>query len=296
MKRATLVLLSVCSLLIISCQKEAGFAADANNGNGSGGGGATGDLLIRTENTSGSESSATAYTYDSNKKLINYKVTGTTQGIDIGNEFRYYRNSAGVITHYTQVSDLFSQIGLDSVTTRLNYNTTSSRYSSAISEIGAFGFNITDSTVFIYDATGKITGKDIYQGSVSINLPFELLSKQRYTYDSNGNVTQIDGYDYNTSTGTNDLLTSNKYTYDAKVNAFGAILIFTTANEAVVIGFPDWAAKNNVVKMIFEDIKEPSNTTTVTVDYTYNSANKPVTGKGTQMPGSMALGAKYFYQ
>jgi hypothetical protein len=295
MKRAALVLLSVCSLLIISCQKEAGFAADANNGNGSGGG-TTGDLLVRTENTYGSESSTTSYVYNSNKKLISYKVTGISQGIDISNEFRYYRNAAGIITRNTQLSALLAQAGLDSVTSKLNYNAASSRYSSVVSEIDFLGFSVTDSSVFVYDAAGKIIGKDIYQGSVSVSLPFELVSKERYTYNSSGNVIQVDSYDYDASTGISDLLMSIKYAYDDKANALNPAAIFTNTNEVIVIGFSDWAAKNNVLKMTLEDMVTPSNNLTLTTGYTYNNANKPLTASGIQMPGSTAISSKFFYQ
>ena len=79
-------------MFLVSCQKEIDWAT----GNGTGGGSSTtGDLLVKTESKSGSETVTTLYTYNTNKKLINEKITGLSQGINVGNEFRYYRNAVG---------------------------------------------------------------------------------------------------------------------------------------------------------------------------------------------------------
>jgi hypothetical protein len=296
MKRAALILLSACSVLIISCQKEAGFAADVNNGNGSGGGGSTGDLLVRSESNSGQDSTKSFYTYDNNKRIINYKVTGTSQGQNVGNEFRYYRNSTGIVTKYTQVSALLVQAGLDSVTTKLLYNTSTSRYTAAVSETSFFGFTFTDSTVFVYDAAGKIIGKDVYQGSPSLNFPMELLSKEKVFYTSNGNVSKVESYEYDASSNTSNLLISYDYTYDTKVNAFPYTTICTSLNEAIALDIADFAAKNNIIKTIIDDVNNPAGAITLTLEYTYNNANRPITGKFTQLPDNIIYNAKLFYQ
>jgi hypothetical protein len=285
MKRITALSILV-SILLFSCQKESGFSD--NNSTSAGGGGATGTLLVKTVSKTGSDSAVTIYTYNSSKKLINHKITGKEQGIDVTNEYRYYRNASGIVTHYVQINPNFVAVGIDSVTTIVHYNTTSARYTSYVTALSLSGFDVLDSTVFVYDGSGKIISQDLYQGSPSLGLPYTLSVKYKYTYSSNGNISQIDVDDF--SSGASDLVATLKYTYDSKTSP----LILT--NEAFAIGFPNWIVLNNVIKSEFIDVADPSNNITITGTHTYNNSNKPLTSTLTQNPGAIIRNVSFYYQ
>ena len=281
--RIAVILLAFSSILY-SCQKEIDFA----NGNTGGGGSTSGTLLVKTVSKSGSDSVVTVYTYDGNKRIMNEKSVGMTQGFNAGNEFRYYRNAAGIITHYVQINANLVTSGIDSVTTIVHYNSASARYSSTVSEISFAGFSVLDSTVFIYDANGKVIESDLYLGIPFVG-GYDLSDKFKYTYAGNGNITKYDTYDL--TSGTEDLIATTKYTYDAKTSALSL-----PNTEAFAIGFPDQVAVNNATKVEILDLTNPSNNYTIDMTFAYNSNNRPATGVSTQTPGSIVNNLTYYYQ
>jgi hypothetical protein len=286
--RLFITLSILCSIFLFSCQKEADFSNNNSNNNGGGGGTTSGSMLVKTVSKNGSDSVVTIYTYNSSKKLINQKITGMEQGIDETNEYRYYRNSSGILTHYVQINATLAGVGIDSATTFVHYNTSSSRYTSTVSALSYAGIDVLDSTFFVYDGSGKIIREDIYQGIPSLNLPYTISLKYKYSYSSNGNISQIDVDDL--SSGTEDLVATLKYTYDTKTSP----LILD--NEAFAIGHADWVATNNAIKSEFVDVTDPSNNITIIGAYTYNSSNKPLTSIVTQNPGAIVRNVSFYYQ
>jgi len=286
--RSFIALCLLCCLLLFSCQKEADFSNNNNNNNGNAGGGSTsGTLLVKTVTKEGSDSAITVYTYNSGKKIIDEKSVGIIGGIDMGNEFRYYRNSSGIITSYTQINALFAMSGLDSVTTTVHYSTSSSKYTSTVQEISLYGFSVMDSSVFVYDGSGKIIRSDIYQSIPLTGIDYELTEKIKYTY-ANGNISQYDFYD--ATGGTDDLIATRKSTYDTKTNPL------QLNNEAFAIGRPDFISANNGTKVEFIDVNDPTSNQTITFTYTYNSNNRPITATSTQNPGAGIRTYKFYYQ
>lgn len=284
--RIIIALSALASIFLFSCQKEVDYANGNNNSGGGGGGGAQGTTLVKTVSKNGSDSVVTVYTYNGNKKLINEKITGKSQGIDVSNEYKYYRNASGIITRYVQINaDLVAQ-GIDSVTTIVNYNSSSSRYTSTVSTITYSGFTVLDSTVFLYDAGGKVIESDLYLG-IPLLGGYDLAVKFKYMY-ANGNISQYDIYDL--TSGTEEHIATTKYTFDAKTSP----IIFN--NEAFAIGHPDWVSVNNATKVELLDLTDPTNNYTIAIAYAYNSANRPATSVNTTTPGNIVDNVTYYYQ
>lgn len=289
MKKISLALPVLVSIILFSCQKEVSFSG--GSGGGTGGGGTTGNTLVKTVSKTGTDSVVTIYTYNAGKKLINQTITGMQQGVDAGNEYRYYRNASGIITHYTQINPNLVVVGIDSVTTFVHYDAAASRYTSTVAELSLFGFSVTDSTVLVYDAAGKVIRTDVYQ-SIPLIGGYDLSIRVKYTYAANGNVTQLDTYD--ATSGTDDLVSTIKYTFDAKTSALNVNAMFAKLSEAFAIGHGDWVSVNNATKVEIIDVNTPANNQTSTVTYTYNTGNRPVTGINTR--GTMIDNLFYYYQ
>lgn len=294
MKKVLVVLPIAISAVLLSCQKEVDFDNGSGASGGGGGGGTTGNKLVRTVSKNGSDSAVTTYTYNANKKLINQKITGMMQGIDVSNEFRYYRNASGIITHYTQINPNLILVGIDSVVTKVHYNTGASRYTSSVTELSLLGFSVKDSTVLVYDGTGKVIRSDVYQ-SIPLLGGYDLSVKINYAY-TGANVTQLDMVSHDPVSGTDDPISNVKYTYDTKTSALNVSEMFTSLAEAFVINHGDWISANNATKVEIIDVTDPANNQSSTVTYTYNSNNRPVTGVNTRMPGGIVDNLSFYYQ
>lgn len=280
--RKLLVIIPILSIVLFSCQKEIDFV----NGGG-GGGSASGNRLVKTVSKTGSDSVVTVYTYNSNGKLINVKSTGMSGGQDAGNEDRYYRNGSGIITRVVQLNPNFASAGIDSVITIVHY--AGSRYTNDVTSLSLFGFTVNDSTVHVYNASGKVIEDDEYQELVGVQ-PYELTTKTLYTYDAAGNVTQMDLYSHDAATNTDDLVATLKYTFDNKTAAI------SYGVDAIGVGQVDLVSVNNIIKAEFIDHSDPANNFIFDFTYSYNSNNRPATGTQTQTPGSLVSNLSFYYQ
>jgi len=281
MKTNLAVLLLLLSVMLFSCQKEVDFV------NGNGGGNASGNKLVRSVSKEGTDSVVTVYTYNSTGKLINVKSTGISGGQDAGNEYRYYRNGSGIITRSVQINPNLVTAGIDSVVTIVHY--ANSRYTSNVFSLSLFGFTVNDSTLHVYDGSGKVIRDEDYQELVGVQ-PYELTAKTLYTYDAAGNVTKIEIYSHDASTNSDDLVATLKYTFDNKTAAI------TYGADAAAMAQVDLSSVNNVTKAEFLDATDPTNNFTLDFTYNFNSSNKPATGTSTQTPGGTLRNLSFYYQ
>lgn len=273
---------------ITSCQKELAFE---NNG-GNSGGGTTGDLLTRIVVKEGADSTVNEYEYDSNKRLIREKIRGVSQGVTINNDLQIIRNSAGIIISTIQKNAELIAQGLDSAVSRINYNTATNRYTSRVFEISFFGLTTIDSTVFNYDAGGKIISEEDFLSNPALGSSPLLSAKTEYTNGSSGiNQTNLSFRDPMAG-GPFELLATVKYTYDGKVSP-----LILSPGEAAVIARTDLSATSNGTKIEFEDVANGgAGNFTQTLVYIYNSKNKPVTAVSTQTPGNLISNITYNYK
>ena len=282
--RKNLILFAALAVTLTSCQKEVDF----NLGGGSGGGGSTsGNRLVKSVSKTATDSVITIYTYNSAGKIINVKSTGMDGGQDAGNEYRYYRNGSGIITRTVQINPNLVVAGIDSVITTVHY--TGSRYTSDVSSLSLFGITINDSTVHVYDASGKVIRDEEYQEFVGVS-PYELTLKTVFTYDAAGNVKQMDFFSHDAATNSDDLIATMKYTFDSKAAAVNY------GQDAIGMGQADLVSVNNPTKAEFIDVSDPVNNFTFDFAFNYNSSNKPVTGTQTQTPGGNVKNLSFFYQ
>ena len=284
--RILIALTAICSIILFSCQKEVSF--DSSNSGGSGGGGSSsGTLLVKKVDKSGSDSNVYIYTYNSNNKLISQKLTGAAQGSPIDREYRYYRNGSGILTHYSVIdADLVLQ-GIDSASVFVHYNSSTSQYTSYAIRVETLGL-LLDSSVLVYDGSGKIIEEDIYQSQTGLGNDYFLSGKINYTYTA-GNLTQLNIHDLD-DTGAEVFTAQTTCTYDSKINP----LHFD--NESFVMGHPEWISANNIAGEQLSDSNGSVDDQTVTFIYVYNSGNRPETAVITAMPDNTIVNSSFYYQ
>lgn len=253
------------SLGILSCQKEIDFGT-GNNGGGNGSN--NGGLFVKMVARSGTDSTVSNLGYNSSKKLISMTSNGVAGGMPFDLRQTFTRNGQGIITQIITKSSDFSQLGVDSAISRVNYNSASGRYTSRITEYSFLGLTIKDSVVFVYDANGKVVTEEqfIDQGFGS---GYEKMTKNEYTYRGN-NIATIKSSTYDMSTSSYEVQYTQTLTYDTKA----APLIL--GNEAFAIGGPNWYSSNNTTKSVIVVPNNPSGNEIQDVTYVYNSFNKPV--------------------
>src|SRR6476469_7675298 len=269
-------LLILVASILFSCQKEIDFA----NTNG-GSGGTTDALLQKLVSRSGSDSSTLEFGYNTSKKLMTLNTIDVTNGTTSLTRERVERNSQGIIQKLIIKDDQYQQLGLDSVVTVMEYS--SGRYISKVTTIDLGIVVFKDSVVLIYDAGGKVVTERIYDDLATGN--YEENSKIEYTYSGN-NIATIKQYSYD---GTTYSLVVT-YSYDEYDNKVSPMNI---GFEAFVFDSPAMYSSNNPTK---SSIADPGSSQTFITSYTYNSANKPLTGSSTIQPGNSTATATYYYQ
>jgi hypothetical protein len=273
------------TILMVSCQKELSEQTGGTPTNPGGGNTSLG-LLVKAVSKSGSDSTVLSFGYNSAKKLTSMNTTGVSSGSAIDVSERFVRNSAGIITQTITKSPTFAQYGIDSLITDVHYNTTTGRYTSRVTLLNLVVFSILDSVALTYDASGKVIMEKDYVDD-GTGGGYEEQSKTEFTYSGNNLLSaKSSSYDVTTSTYTVD--NTNTFTYDSKVSPL------ILGNEAFAIDYSNFYSANNVVKMVVDVPADPTQNQTTNSTYTYNSANKPVTGTGV-VTGGQTVNATYTY-
>ncbi len=276
--------LAAFMIVFVSCQKE----IDWGLGNG---GPAPSKMLVKISSKTGTDSTIIEYSYDANKRVIKEMTTGVAAGQDLTNELVIRRNASGIITSSVQKAAALTAAGIDRVVTRFKYSTATSRYTSARFALTLPGFAISDSAVFTYDGSGKITGDAHWLQILGLPIPVPpvLMLKNAYTY-SGSNITGL-GQDAATAPGGPlSLISSQVYTFDSKNNPL------IIGNEAVILTRTGLYNANNPTKVVFTNTVSPANDFTMDYTYKYNSTGKPDSSYGTRTPGAAVTATKYFYQ
>ncbi len=291
MRTKLLFAIAAVSFLISSCQKELSF--DDNGGTGGGGGTTTGDLLATVASTIGAETVTTEYEYDASKRLIREKTTGMSQGIDYSNDYRIVRNGAGIITSTIQKNAELAAQGIDSSVAIIHYNSATQRYQSRVSELSLFGMASIDSTVFTYDASGKVIRADDYLFNPALGTDFVLFVITEYDHGTGGvTETRFNIGDPLNPGGPTELAARIKYTYDTKTSP-----LILPHGEAAAILRTDLVATANATKLDYIDvINAGADNFNITYVYTYNSKNKPATAVSTEIPGNLVSNLTYTYK
>jgi YD repeat-containing protein len=282
MKQLTCLLMAAV-LLLAACQKEIDW--------GLGSGGVTADqLLVKILSKTGTDSTVVTYSYNSAKQLIRETTIGSSGTNSLDNDLRITRNSAGIIQKTVQVASELIANGIDSLVIRYNYNSALSRYSSSVFNVTVMGTNVTDSVVYVYDASGKITS-DAHYLKASI-LPLPVLSlRNQYTYSADGlNLTGAQQFASTTPGGPLSLQASQSYTYDSKKNPL------IIKQEAILLTRPGLFNAQNTLSTLVTNTTDPTTDFAMDYVYRYNLAGKPDSSYATRTPGGAVTASKYFYQ
>jgi hypothetical protein len=281
MKRIIGFLAVLFVLVFVSCQKEIDWRL----------GGSGSQTLYRIKSTTGTDTTQIDYSYDAAKRLIREKTAGITGGQNLDNDFIINRNSAGIIITTVQKGGALIAVNIDSVVTRYNYNTSTSQYTSSVFNLSIPGLAVTDSAVYVYDASGRIIEDKHYLtiGGLPIPLPPVLALKNRYTY-SGSNLTILSQDAANTPGGPLSPVSSQAFTYDVKTNPL------IIGNEGVLLVRTGLYNANNVTKAVVANVINPTQDFTMDYTYKYNSYSKPDSSYGTRTPGGTMTATKYFYQ
>jgi RHS Repeat len=290
--RKLLVALCALSAVLVSCQKEIGFnngnPAGSGSGSGSGSGGGTsggssnGNLLVKVAYTDAAGSATLDYTYDAANRLILQSLVGKVGGLDATQSFRLIRDASGVVTQVITKGAQMALYGVDSTVAIAYYDASKKRYSALSTPVNVAGMGAlgTDSSVFIYDAAGKIVEQDDYTDMFGVVTP---TSKNMFTY-TGGNLTREQLY------AASGLASTVDYTYDTKVNPL------PIGTEAFLIGSHAYVSANNQIDEKVTSALLPSASYELTTTYTYNSSNKPATAVGKGGPGNLNQNATFYYK
>ncbi|MGQ0739387.1 MAG: hypothetical protein ACT4OJ_10030 [Bacteroidota bacterium] len=282
--RKLLFILSVIAVILISCQKEIDWGL----------GGSASQQLIRIKSKTGTtDTTQIDYYYDANKRMIRELTNGIGGGQNLNNDLTITRNATGIVTKTVQKAAALVAAGVDSVVTIYNYNTATSQYRSSVFQLGIPGFTVLDSTVYTYDASGKISKDEHYLQIIGLPIPLPptLAARNTYTYSTDGkNLLSVSTEAATTPGGPLSQVTAQAYTMDTKVNPM--IIL----NEGVLLGRLGLYSANNSNKAVVSNAIDPTQNFTMDYTYKYNSANKPDSSYGTRTPGGVVTATKYFYQ
>jgi len=261
----------------------------ANNGNTGNSGNNSGTLLVKLVQKTGADSIVYSYSYNGSRKIISLKELGIDdQGNAVNREYHYHRNSSGIITDYSLIdADLVSS-GIDSITTVIHY--VSSKYTSYVINVNVSGFVLLDSSAFVYDNSGKISGENVYESPSGSGNDYYLTEKIYYTYSTAGNITSVDVHDLDPSGNETFRATTSNISYDSNTNPL------MTDYECFAVGHQEWISPNNITSEQGTDSNGPADSQTITTTYGYNSDGKPATSVTTVAPGSTTVYGTYYYQ
>jgi hypothetical protein len=273
-------------IIFVSCQKEIDWGTG-------GGGNVTSQLLVRVKSQTGTDTTQLDYFYDANKRLTREKTAGIGAGQNLDNDLVINRDASGIIVSTIQKAAALIAAGIDSVVTRYNYNTTTSKYTSSVFDMNIPGLSVTDSAVYAYDANGRISSDSHYlsMGGLPIALPPVLTLKNNYSYSASGSNLSLLSQDAATTPGGPlSPVSSQTYMFDTKINP---LIIL---NEGVLLARTGLYNANNPTKAVVANIVDPTQDFTMDYTYKYNSDNKPDSSYGTKTPGGAITALKYFYQ
>ena len=178
--------------------------------------------------------------------------------------------------------------GIDSLVIRFAYS--NNRYTSGVYSLSLMGLSFTDSTLYTYDANGRIISDQHLLKSSLLPLPIPItILKNVYTYSADGkNLVKQEQSAPSTPGGPLSPVSEQTYTYDTKTNPL--ILL----NEAIIMNRTGWFNANNVLVSQLTSTLDPTLNQSFDNTYRYNTANKPDSLFSIQ--GGQLTTSKFYYQ
>ena len=269
MKR--IILFALVAFVFTSCQKQVDWVTPSTGDTTTTGGGTTptGDLVVRSVSVTGTDTTTTLYSYDSQKRLQSFTSDGKAGGMATHIYNEYVRDATGRIVTTKQKSESFG-ITTDTIFTTVHYpNATTQDFSYTTAQVDLMGLISYDSTIAVYNS-GKLAEIKNYQAS--FGSPYELLTNYQYTYNAAERViSQLSIY-HNLVPSQQDT-TSYTYTYNNNVaaghyysnNASQNYLIHSVPNKGAFVQSKTTSTSNTMAM----------GNTTMTYTYTLGAGNKP---------------------
>lgn len=312
MKPLRLLTLAVLtSFVFVSCQKEISLDLGPNTGGGGTGGGGTGgggstggsngDLLAKAVAiTAGTtDTNIVTLTWNANKKLVQYKSTGKTNGFDVSGLYNITRASDDrIIKIYAEPFALFPgmPMTIDSTVYYVNYVGTSTKLKYVIATTYTAAINMNDSIVYTYNASNKVITKDTYRENI-LTGTMDIQAKETYAYDANGNLLSATNSIADPISGVLAPAGTTTMTYNTSAKP-PAVL----GEESYIILAPENISVNRLTKKVQSGNAgggSISGTMTATASVTQsNSFGRPTTGSisTTPVPPGYVLNYTYYYQ
>jgi hypothetical protein len=277
MRNSLTAAFAVLSLGLFSCQKEVKDIFSNVSG------GANGTRLIKTVEKMAADSVVTVYGYNSSGKIIKADIAGVETGQAYDVSLTYVRNSTGVIQKQILESSDFASVGIDSIVSIVSFDAGSNRYKGSVTDFSLLGIPLLDSVVFQYDGSGRLVTEIDYN---DVGFGYLPSWKKEYAYNGNNLATEK-YYNFDLTSGDFVLEDTGSYEYDTKVNPL------QFAVDAPVLNLYPFYSANNVTKFTYV-ANDPADNFTSTINYTYNSSNRPLTDVTTS--GSDVSSTSYYYQ
>ena len=279
--------LAAIALLFSSCQKEfkdITITPGTGNGNGS----SNGNLLVKGVSISGTDTTTVNLVWSAAKKLTQYSIAGKSNGQAVDSRSDFQRDASGNIKKVVTIP--LSAAGLiDSTVSIITYRPGTSQLAYIINTNYNVLFPLRDSTVFTYNAAGRVSTKELYMENL-LGGGWTKQFKNTYTFDAQGNlVTVVAGSVDALGNLTNTATTTN--TYDSHLSAVTLgeeVFMMTGLGEETM-------SPNHVVS---KTVSGSGVNGTFTFSQTiYNASGRPVSENLTAS-GTTPYSAKatYFYQ
>lgn len=233
-----------------------------------------GNRLSRTVfRYSADDSTYTDYFYDAAGRWAGLQTTGDGASYTDMQQLHLTRDANGIITSAAFVK--FDETTGDEIISEylLTYDATTKRYTAKTAIIEWNGSEAMDSTVFEYDAAGRIGQTRLFIKADPLE-PFAEWARVAYAYDAAGNLASYRNYARNVLDSTQfDAIGEISFTYDDKKNPmnFGA--------EALLFEQIFFASPANMATVSYKDLtnNEPAEEL-LQFSYKYHASDKPKSG------------------
>lgn len=239
---------------------------------------------------SSTQTVTTLVTWNSNKQITSYALSGTSNGTAVSATYTFTRNSGGVVTKAVE-SNFPVTNGYDSIVHTVTYqsgSTTKLKYVTSLQYASGLGYALSDSVIYTYDGNGRVSQKETYFGLLGTLIKS---SRETYTYDASGNMTKqvVAAWDSNSSS----YVTSSTYTFAYSSHKSMVQL----GIEAFIVPLQSLASPD-----YYTTYSARTESATISNDYsntTYNSSDMPAYGTVTQTSatssynGSISFTATY---
>jgi hypothetical protein len=272
-----ILMLVALATTVFSCSKEKSI----DNTDPSGGTNNTSNLLVKTSIKVGNDSAVNNYGYDNQKRLISQAFTGNFNLLEDYGQTSITRNAQGVIERIMTVDEGSG----DQTEYKVYYDATGKKYTAKTTSAVYQGVTLKDSVAYTYNANGQIT-QEVY--FINEGTGYYDYGKTEYTYSA-ANLTSAKYYYKNTSNAYQQSAAIT-YEYDTK----GAAM--TLGAEGIVLQQTTYVSANNLTKLIYTDLEDPTQNETVSFTYIYNSAGRPTNAVITiKSVGNVPIPMSYFY-